>query len=354
MPVIQISETYDLSTVKDKMTMIGVHTPDPKFLVRQWYGYFINYSKFRFIKCDLTCACASLLPADPLQIGTSESDIAPQDMFNPILYRAVSNDSFDTMNARLYSLGFFNSSTVPGGSLSSNNDAVPGNTAFNVYYSLLSDRAGWKVASPQAGFSMRGLKPLVWQQLYSMQAPYVDVSDRAYYPVIVNDTNNTGTRVTNSALLGMRGNASPYPKLPTFLVSNSYHATMPDAGADRYPTPGNTGSMPSSGPDIFNNLPHVPRVFVGQIIIPPCKLNQLYYRMTVTWHVEFTEPRPASRISTLAGMDYEGNPDTGMAYFTDYAAVTQSIKESETAVKMDTDSSSVSVQNGNLEMVMQV
>ncbi|BBE29369.1 capsid protein [Chlorocebus cynosuros associated smacovirus] len=354
MPVIQISETYDLSTVKDKMTMIGVHTPDLKFLVRQWYGYFLNYSKFRFLKCDLTCACASLLPADPLQIGTSESDIAPQDMFNPILYRAVSNDSFDAMNARLYSLGFFNNSTVPGGSLSSNNDAVPGNTAFNVYYSLLSDRTGWKVANPQAGFSMRGLKPLVWHQLYSMQAPYTDTGDKAGYPVIVNNTNNTNTEVTVSNVYGVRGNAALFPSLPTFVVSRTYHTVLPDAGADRYPTPGNTGSMPSSGPDVFNNLPYVPRVFVGQVIIPPCKLNQLFYRMTVTWYIEFSGPRPASRISTIAGMDYEGSPETGMSYFSDYALSTQSIKESETAVNIETDSSSVSVQNGNLEMVMQV
>ena len=49
MVFIKLRETYDLSTKKDKMTMIGIHTPSMSWLVRQYYGLFLNCKKFRFV-----------------------------------------------------------------------------------------------------------------------------------------------------------------------------------------------------------------------------------------------------------------------------------------------------------------
>ncbi|ADB24814.1 ORF9 [Chimpanzee stool associated circular ssDNA virus] len=87
---VKVSETYDLSTQTDKMGFVGIHTPEGKLVYNMWSGLFKNFRKFRYASCDVTMACASMLPADPLQIGVEAGDIAPQDMFNPILYKAVS------------------------------------------------------------------------------------------------------------------------------------------------------------------------------------------------------------------------------------------------------------------------
>ena len=98
---VKISETYDLSTVIGSLGVIGIHTPSAAAIGRLWSGFQQNYRFMKFTGCDVSMACASMLPADPLQIGTESGDIAPADMFNPILYKAVSNESFENILAKM-------------------------------------------------------------------------------------------------------------------------------------------------------------------------------------------------------------------------------------------------------------
>ncbi|BBE29367.1 capsid protein [Simismacovirus malbas1] len=263
MVFVKIRETYDLSTKKDKMTMLGVHTPSMTWLVRQYQGFFMNCKKFRIDKCDIACACASTLPADPLQIGISETDIAPQDMFNPILYRAVSNVSYDTLNSRLYSLGYFGTTTT-GGSVDQAQEAFSGVDNFALYYSILARPDGFRTASPQAGFEMRGLTPLVWEQLYSEQAPYstdLSVMSDPDNNVAINRPGAPGMTVSGSVYTriptSVRGSARPYPALPTFMAHGSAPGLqVSNVGASSTVLPS------SSGGSCYRNLPDVPTVFV--------------------------------------------------------------------------------------------
>ena len=167
MVFVKVSETYDLSTKIGKMGIVGIHTPDSDLITRHYAGFIQNMKFAKFVKCDVAMACASMLPADPLQIGMEAGSIAPQDMFNPILYTAVSNDSMSNI------LGFIQghddsikslvkSSIVDiqdGAFKNSDNVAVD---QFNMYYALLSDADGWRKAMPQAGLEMRGLVPVVF------------------------------------------------------------------------------------------------------------------------------------------------------------------------------------------------
>lgn len=349
MVVVKLREVYDLSTKRNEMTMIGVHTPRLEYLVRQYNGLFVNCKKFRFVKCDINCACASTLPADPAQIGTDATDIAPQDMFNPILFRAVSNDSFDLMNTRLYSLGYFGASATGGSVDAKDSNLLPaGVDDFGVYYALLSNPNGWRTASPQAGFSMRNLKPLVWQQLFSAQSPFqnasviqdgegnsVSIDGPPFANTWTADNTNATSRATS-----VRGHAQPYPALPTFIQNTSR-----DYGQD-LPTGDILGSA-----SVINGLPDVAKVFVAQIIIPPAKLNLLYYRMVVDWYVEFTGLRPASEIMTLGPMANMGTSGNGFAYFSDYS-ITAS-KTADEVVKLGAGESTVDVAKANVELVMQ-
>nr|BBE29371.1 capsid protein [Papio cynocephalus associated smacovirus] len=353
MVFVKIRETYDLSTKKDKMTMLGVHTPSMTWLVRQYQGFFLNCKKFRIDKCDIACACASTLPADPLQIGTSETDIAPQDMFNPILYRAVSNDSYDTLNSRLYSLGYFNSTTT-GGSVDQAQEAFTGVDNFALYYSILARPDGFRTASPQSGFEMRGLTPLVWEQLYSEQAPYstdLSVMSDPDNNVAINRPGAPGITESGSAYTrvptSVRGSARPYPALPTYMA----HGSVVTTGNTNIGANSNTLGASSAG-SRYVNLPDVPTVFVAQIIIPPSKLNLLYYRMVVEWTIEFIGVRPLSDIAPPTSMEFEGKNGNALAYFSDYDGV--SSQSAKTAELAEVDTSSVAVNNGNIEMVMQV
>lgn len=354
MVFIKLRETYDLSTKKDKMTMIGIHTPSINWLVRQYYGLFLNCKKFRFVSANVTCACASTLPADPAQIGTDATDIAPQDMFNPILYRAVSNDSFDTLNARLYSLGYFG--TTRGGSVDQAQETFSGVDNFALYYSILARPDGFRTASPQAGFQMTDLRPLVWEQLYTEQAPYsspIDVTDVTGEEIT---TEEIGTpMINNSSLISsrvsrsVRGSAHPYPALPTFMAGKTAW-TVGNAYQGAYGT-----QLSNVSATEYVNLPDTPTVFVGQILIPPSKLNLLYYRMVVEWTVEFTGIRPTSDIMTPGSMAIEGTAGNNLAYFTDYtvSSSTANVAAANTASLLSEDTSSLSAENANIELVMQ-
>ena len=128
---VKVSETYDLSTQTDKMGFVGIHTPEGKLVYNMWSGLFKNFRKFRYASCDVTMACASMLPADPLQIGVEAGDIAPQDMFNPILYKAVSNDSMSTLLNRLYVGKAASTSAIAKNSVVAQNDEEFGYDASN-------------------------------------------------------------------------------------------------------------------------------------------------------------------------------------------------------------------------------
>lgn len=51
--------------------------------------------------------------------------------------------------------------------MDSNENVTYFDDEFNIYYSILSNTRGWKVAHPQAGLSMRKLRPLVFEKWYS-------------------------------------------------------------------------------------------------------------------------------------------------------------------------------------------
>ena len=62
---VRISETYDLSTKVGKMGIVGIHTPTGGLIDKMWSGLVLQTDRFRFVKCDVAMACASMLPADP-------------------------------------------------------------------------------------------------------------------------------------------------------------------------------------------------------------------------------------------------------------------------------------------------
>nr|BBE29361.1 capsid protein [Chlorocebus cynosuros associated smacovirus] len=177
---VKVSETYDLSTKVNKMGFLGIHTPDGPLVHDHYSGLFQNFKKFRYVSCDVAMACASMLPADPLQIGVEAGDIAPQDMFNPILYKACSNDSMSTLLNRLYAGQAGASSNVI-----AKNSVVADNSPdfgydddnfvdqFAMYYGLLSDTSGWKKAMPQQGLTMTGLRPLTFGILATQGQPSI-------------------------------------------------------------------------------------------------------------------------------------------------------------------------------------
>lgn len=351
---VKVSETYDLSTKPDKMGMLGIHTPDGKLVYSMWSGLFQNFRKMRYASCDVAMACASMLPADPLQIGVEAGDIAPQDMFNPILYKACSNDSMSNLLNRIYAGAHGGGSPWVGqNSVTSDNSpefhysASQDIDQFAMYYGLLSDTSGWKKAMPQAGLQMKGLVPITWSLLATHGQPSVigslgDGSNQMFYPVSGERSNFTKIE-NDSAALGrfMRGSSRSMPAFDTMVMTsdgatdnnkkmsvNSVDPTgvVSKVGAvvDNLPTIPGIGGALSVVPNI-----DAPNCFVAAIVLPPAKLNRLYYRLKVTWTIEFSGPRPLTDLTNWFGLANVGVMSYGSDYETQSAVITKGAGKQE-------------------------
>lgn len=290
MVFVKVRETYDLKTVRNKMSLIAIHTPDSDIIKKNWPGLIMNTKFYKPVSCDVTVACASTLPLDPQGVGTTEGDVAPEDLFNPILYKACTNESFSLLEARILA----EMENVVGTEIQGQmakvdaDDATPYDSDFSVYYGLLSDSHGWRHAMPQQGLMMRGLKPYVHEVLanFASQSHSSDVNSSVRYPA------GNGTETGTVAPRFIRGNSKPMPRIPctSFAVSI-------------------TPLHPGFDVPVDNAMQVVPtmRTLVGCIIMPPSRLHELFYRMVVEWTLEFTEIRTLSELARYDSLANLGN-----------------------------------------------
>lgn len=278
MVVVRLMETYDLSTTVGKMGMIAIRTPSAGYISLKYPGFYRNYKFVRVVKGDVSIACASALPADPLQIGSNANQISPQDMFNPLLYKAVSNDSWNGLVNKIY--GEAGTVTSLSDTVKFAQDMFSSATAeksTRAYYALLSDPS-FKKAHPQAGLTMRNLRPLVWTLLHTFGAPLNGQSSPQLSAPSSDMPSISASGATGATATGqgsyLRGHPQPMPRQPTvFGVSESVNSS--------------TGAV-----TLNPNAAWLPRCYCAVIITPPSGGAQLlYYRLVVTWTVEFSEVR---------------------------------------------------------------
>lgn len=295
MVFVKVRETYDLHTVKNKMTVIGIHTPKPDIIKANFPGLLMQCKAYRPVSADVRVACASVLPLDPQGVGLAEGDVAPEDVFNPILYKACSNFGMSQIEARINAAVNPTSSglDVRGNSADVDVDTVTALVdEFPVYYGFLSNAHEFRHANPQSGLEMKNLKPLVYEVLYNFgdnagsTSAGTDIS--AGYPAA------DGTRGVVSAR-GIRGNAKPLP----FINCTSYSNGAIWPGFNAAPA-----GSDDSDPHVTNHEVDVPWIncVVGAIIVPPSRLHELFYRMVVEWTIEFSMIRPLSEIADWTGL----------------------------------------------------
>lgn len=306
MTTVKISETYDLSTQVDKLALIGIHTPSLAQIQNHWSGLVMNHKFVRLVSCDVMIACASMLPADPLQIGTEAGQIAPQDMFNPILYKAVSNDAFGTIQNKIYANSDFAGDSY-GNNLMSANEGFVDEDAFAVYYGLLSEDGRFRKAMPQNGLEMTGLYPIVHQVV----APYASMNTR----MDVLRTAPDSLPVDNDS----QATDIPYGNLPF------------RGGSLRMP------SIPLHNGTYQDN--EIPQTYVAAIVMPPAKLHRLYYRMKVIWTVEFSGLCSVNEYRSLLDIASTGR----RTYVTDYA---------EQSAMMSAKTNMVDVKDADITKIM--
>lgn len=320
-------QTYDLATQKGRVGFIGIHTPSANAVHRLYPGFFQNFKRWRPVACDITLACASLLPADPLQVGVEAGDIAPQDMFNPILFRAVSNDSMDMVMSRVKNRVVGNVLPTSVAGLSDVVDIPDPFPSYSddanetLYYNLLASE-GWRKAMPQAGLRMTNLVPLVYEVIGNFgntggiagTSPAISASSTS---VVAQDGSGSNLANSSTGLGFWRGRTLQLPSVPTRVINSTTPAgAYPDGPAD-------SGGTPTLGTCPIN--------YVALMVMPPAKLNVLYYRMRVDWSIEWYEPCSLMDMS-MPGYVSTSNP----TYYNTYDEASKNMESFEDTV--DTNS----------------
>lgn len=337
MVFVKVRETYDLHTVKNKMSVIAIHTPDSKIIKANFPGLLMQCKAYRPASCDVRLACASVLPVDPLGVGLAEGDVAPEDLFNPILYKACSNFGMSQIEARINKLA---QGTVTGlGDVRGNSASVDveGFTnledEFQIYYGLLSNAHEWKHANPQAGLEMKNLKPLVYEMVYNIG----DNNAFGSNPSVVPSPGADGS-VANISVQGFRGNSKPMP----MINCTSFTSAEVDPGFVVTPGPGQS-ALRNHEQDV-----PAPKIVCGCIIVPPSRLHELFYRMVVEWTLEFSMIRPVSEITNWTGLEVMAGITHYQNY--DYEATKNALTgNSDSILKSDT---SLATANVDIKKVM--
>lgn len=333
MVFVKVRETYDLHTTKNKMTVIAIHTPKPEIIKRNYPGLLMQCKAYRPVSADVRVACASLMPLDVQSVGTAPGDVAPEDVFNPILYKAMSNFGMSQLEARITSM-----SNDPVGS----GVDVDGNTAmvdvdsvtslsdeFALYYGLLSETNNWKHASPQSGLEMKDLRPLVWEMVYNVGDNALGIADH-YAAPIADGTAGSGGFVAKA----IRGGSKPMP-----FINCTYYT-----GSGVKPGFSDNDAVPAN---VETGVPWI-NVVCGAIIIPPSRLHELFYRMVVEWTIEFSQIRSLVEIASFSGIGNIGSFTHWQNY--NYESTKEAITGSSETL-LDNDSCMVA-SNVDVEKVM--
>lgn len=322
---VRTTETYDLNTIRGAVSLIGIHSPKSQLLYYMWGGLMENHRKFRPVSCDISIACASMLPADPLQVGIQEGDIAPQDLFNPILYRAVSNDAFNAIQNRIYSMSNYITGEIgTNGSAKENKNPFSGETpvpADDIYYALLA-QDGWRKAMPQSGLRMTNLRPLVYQVVNN------------YGNMNAGPTGGTGAQTAVSGLNTYSGTDGVGA-----LVTSSNSSQLAGTSPATFRGPSMPMPLIPVHVDPAADVNSAPPTYVAAIVLPPSKLHALYFRMIVRWTWELADMCPTPEWRELA----YSTPIANASYASDYTVQSK---------KMDVVTDSVDATDAEVKRVM--
>lgn len=323
MVFVKVRETYDLHTLQNKMSVIGIHTPKAQIIKRNYPGLLMQCKAYRPVSCDVKLACASMLPLDPQGVGLTEGDVAPEDVFNPLLYKAVSNFSMSQIEAFINRANT-SSWVTRGDSVDSTNDGLTLND-FNIYYGLLADTHGWRHASPQAGLEMRNLKPRVHELVYNVGDNGADADGVPFanpYVTLPNGDN------VNFDIQSFRGDSKPMPWLNCTAVEPIV------TGGVVNKAPGFDNNSTDLVPNNYETSVPAPKIYCGMIIVPPSRLHQLFYRLVCEWTLEFSQIRQLSEITSYQGLAWIGSAQ----HVQDYSFNSKMLTDSTDLVDVTEDS----------------
>lgn len=274
-------EIYDVNTVSDNVSVIGIHTPTGSKPRQMLAGYFLQYRKYKYHGCSVVATPAAKLPLDVMNIAleAGQQGADPRDIFNPMLFRGCHGDNLNSALNSIYKGSFQqDGSTIGKDDFADSVTPTGGLTWEQMYYRMLQDPS-FKKFKMSNGLALKGLHPMIYnvasnhQILPNERSADVgrltagDTSDGE-----VGFVNGTYGAVSN----GSNGTTLIFPQFMTNrLIPLGWMDTKQVINAN------------SSSSETANTV--LPRIMMGVLVMPPAYRVSTALRFVVTHYWSFKE-----------------------------------------------------------------
>lgn len=273
-------EIYDVNTVSNKVSLIGIHTPTGAKPRKMLAGFFTQFRKYKYVGCSVIGTPAQRLGLNLAQLSTAagNSQVNPKDVFNPALVRGCHGDNLNAALNSIYKGSFQNEGSSLGMDQFTDS-VVPVDISWDaMYYRMLQDPS-FKKFSLSSGIKLKGLHPMVYNVASQHQiAPNETHSNIGEF---VPDNDGDGSPLGfNSYTYGVvaNGAGSTANVLPTFITNRLQSLGWLD-----------TKQVLNGGATTaFTTLP---KIFMACIILPPALSDSVVtsMRFVITHYFAFKE-----------------------------------------------------------------
>lgn len=278
-------EIYDVNTVSNKVSVIGIHTPTGAKPRQMLSGFFTQFRKYKYRGCSVVGTPAQRLGLNLAQLSTSagQSTVNPKDVFNPALVRGCHGDNLNTALNSIYKGSFQNEGSSVGMDQFTDSVVPAGGITWEaMYYRMLQDPS-FKKFSLSSGIKLSGLHPMVYNVASQHQILPVEGAQDVGKLTAGYQGTFAFTGTTGGVIADGTGTASLV--LPQFMTNRLQSLGWMDT---KQVMNANQSSKLSPANGGFTTIP---KIFMACIILPMAKSDSVVtsMRFVVTHFFEFKE-----------------------------------------------------------------
>lgn len=276
-------EIYDVNTVSNSVSIIGIHTPVGAKPRQMLSGFFTQFRKYKYAGCSVVGTPAQRLGLNLAQISTQAgaSAVNPKDVFNPALVRGCHGDNLNSALNSIYKGSFQNEGSSMGKDDFADTVVPAGNLSWEqMYYRMLQDPS-FKKFNLSSGIKLSGLHPLIYNVASDMQiTPNEYAADVGQVIAGTSDDGEYGLSPKTGGTIA-NGAGGTTTKLPQ-LMTNRLQSL---GWLDTRQVINSRGNSPAPSYTVL------PKIFMACIILPMAKSDSVVtsMRFVITHYFEFKE-----------------------------------------------------------------
>lgn len=278
-------EIYDINTVSNEVSVIGIHTPTgnkPRALLA---GHFLQYRKFKYKGCSVVGTPAQRLGLQmtDISVEAGTSGVNPKDVFNPALVRGCHGDNLGAALNSIYKGSFENEGSSMG--LDQHSTSVVPSAGISweqMYYRMLQDPS-FKKFNLSSGIKLSGLHPMIYNVASNHQ---IMPNEYTPFPGSLIPDDDGALNITADTMGavpdGVGGSSKIYPQLMTNRLQSLGWMDTKQVLNSQY------GNPPATNQPVYTAMP---KIFMACIILPPALSANVVtsMRFVITHYFEFKE-----------------------------------------------------------------